>query len=216
MAAAVAHEIKNPLAGIGGAVKVLGRDIAADDPRREIVEEIQQQVRRLDDTIRDLLTFARPTVPRFAVIDGRDFAHRVLRLPGEEPHLKRHAIGVEVPAGLRLRADPQLLENIVLNLLLNAGQALGSRAGRIVLRMVERAGESRISVADDGPGIREEVLSKLFKPFFTTKARGTGLGLTIVQKFAGVMGGRVEVDTKLGEGTTFTVVLPAPARERVL
>jgi signal transduction histidine kinase len=85
---------------------------------------------------------------------------------------------------------------------------MGAAPGGITLRATQAPDHSRIAIADTGPGIPEDVLPRLFKPFFTTKARGTGLGLTIVRKFVGVMGGRIEVDTRPGEGTTFTVVLP--------
>lgn len=208
MAAAVAHEIKNPLAGIGGAVQVIRRGFPKDDPRVEVVEEIQNQVRRLDRTLRDLLTFARPTHARLGQLDLEEFATRILRVLAEEPVLKLHEVDMEIPPGMRVRADPQLLENILLNLLLNAGQAMGSGPGHIVMHAMQTPDHSRIEIADDGPGIPEDVLPRLFKPFFTTKTRGTGLGLTIVRKFVGVMGGRIEVDTQPGEGTTFTVVLP--------
>jgi len=210
MAAAVAHEIKNPLTGIAGAVQVLGRAFPAGDARAEVVQEIQHQVRRLDETIRDLLTFAKPPRPRPAPLDLNEFAGRILRVLGEEPDLKRHRIDVEIPEGTTVRADPQLLENILLNLLLNAGQALGARAGRVRLGAVEQGDKTLVSVSDDGPGIAEDVLPKLFKPFFTTKAQGTGLGLAIVKKFVLAMGGRVEVQTGPGQGTTFAVVLPRP------
>ncbi len=213
MAAAVAHEIKNPLAGIGGAVKVIGRAFPEGDSRHEVVTEVQNQVRRLDDAIRDLLTFARPTVPRYAVFPLREVVARIVRVLAEEPHIRNHNVEIDCPETLRIRADPQLLENILVNLMLNAGQALGTRRGRIVVRGAEDADFTRLSVEDDGPGIPEEVLSSLFKPFFTTRARGTGLGLTIVRKFVETMGGRIEVRTRPGEGTAFTLLLPRPARE---
>ena len=210
MAAAVAHEIRNPLAGIGGAVKVIGRGFPEDDPRHEVVQEIQDQVKRLDVTIQEMLTFARPASPRYTDLDLREFLDRVMRVMGEEPQVKNHTVELDVPHGLTVHADPQLLENIVLNLILNAAQALGSEPGHISLRAVRSADATRIEVADDGPGIPDDVLPRLFKPFFTTRTRGTGLGLTIVRKFVGVMGGRIEVETGRGRGTTFTVVLPHP------
>jgi len=213
MAAAVAHEIKNPLAGIGGAVKVIGRAFPEGDARHEVVTEIQNQVRRLDDAIRDLLTFARPTVPRYAVFPLREVVARIVRVLAEEPHIRNHRLEVECPESLSIRADPQLLENILVNLMLNAGQALGTKRGTIAVRGAEDADFTRLSVEDDGPGIPEEVLASLFKPFFTTRARGTGLGLTIVRKFVETMGGRIDVRTRAGEGTAFTVLLPRRARE---
>jgi PAS domain S-box-containing protein len=208
MAAAVAHEIKNPLAGIGGAVQVIGRAFAAADPRAEVVEEIQSQVRRLDETIRDLLTFARPTVPRYAELEFKGFMDRILSVLGKVPELQPLTVEVDVPDDLQVTADPQLLENIIVNLLLNAGQAMGGREGRIVVTARGGPEETRITVADEGQGITEEVLAKLFKPFFTTRARGSGLGLTITRKFVEVMGGRIDLETEVGKGSSFTVVLP--------
>jgi len=210
MAAAVAHEIKNPLAGIAGAVKMIGRAFPPEDPRSEVVEEIQDQVRRLDRTIREMLTFARPTTPRLASIDLKEFLGRMMRVLGEEPALKVHEVTMDVPDGLEVRADPQLLENILVNLLLNAGQAIEGEGGRIALRATETADGTEIAVEDSGPGIPDDVLPRLFKPFFTTRTRGTGLGLTIVHKFVGLMGGRIEVESAPGKGTTFCVRLPHP------
>ncbi len=208
MAAAIAHEVKNPLAGISGAVKVIGRDFDPQDPRTEVVEEIQRQVLRLDAIIRDLLSFARPTVPRFARIELREFVGRVLRGLREVPVLERHDLETRIPEGLELRADPQLLENILINLLLNAAEALGERRGHIVVEAGERNGLSCVEVRDDGPGMPEAVVRSIFKPFFTTKHRGTGLGLTIVRKLVEVMGGRVELETEEGKGTRFAMLLP--------
>jgi PAS domain S-box-containing protein len=207
MAAAVAHEIKNPLAGIGGAVKMIGRAFPPEDPRSEIVDEIQDQVRRLDTTVREMLTFARPAQARITPLDLKEFLDRIMRVLGEEPMLKNHSVELDVPDGLTLETDPQLLENIVFNLMLNAAQAMGTDRGRISVRAEQTADETRVSVTDNGPGVPDEVLPKLFKPFFTTKTRGTGLGLTIVRKFVGILGGRIEVETGRGRGSTFTVVL---------
>ena len=194
-------------------MKVIGRAFPDDDPRAEVVVEIQNQVRRLDETIRDLLTFARPTVPRFAWLRLKEFTDRILRVLGEEPVLKEQGVIVDVPDTLNVRADPQLLENIMVNLLLNAGQAMQGRPGHIVVHAGAGYGETYVAVADNGPGIPDDVLDKLFKPFFTTKARGTGLGLTIVKKFVEVMGGRIDVRTKTDDGTTFTVILPGALKE---
>jgi len=215
MAAAVAHEIKNPLAGIAGACKMIGRVFPPDDPRSEVITEVQDQVRRLDRTIREMLTFARPTTPRLTEIDLSEFVGRMMRVLGEEPMLKAHEVVIEIPDGLLVRADPQLIENIIVNLLLNAGQAIEGEGGRIVLRATENADETVIAVEDNGRGIPDDVLPCLFKPFFTTRTRGTGLGLTIVRKFVGLMGGRIEVSSTLGSGTTFRILLrrAAPAAQ---
>ncbi|MEM8885579.1 MAG: ATP-binding protein [Planctomycetota bacterium] len=208
MAAAVAHEIKNPLAGIGGAVQVIGRAFPEDDPRTEVVQEVQDQVKRLDKTIREMLTFARPATPHYTTLDLREFLDRIMRVLGEEPQVKNHAVVLEVEAGLEVEADPQLMENIVVNLILNAAQAIGRESGTITVRATETPQDIELSVTDNGPGIPDDVLPRLFKPFFTTKTRGTGLGLTIVRKFVGVMGGRIEVETGRRKGTSFTVALP--------
>jgi len=210
MAAAVAHEIKNPLAGIGGAVKVIVAGFPKDDPRHEVVAEIQDQVKRLDNTIREMLTFARPATPHPTDLDLQEFLDRIMRVMGEEPQVKSHEVRLEVKPGLVVHADPQLLENVVVNLILNAAQALGREPGHITVRAHAAGGEARIEVVDDGPGIPDDVLPRLFKPFFTTRTRGTGLGLTIVRKFVGILDGRIEVETGRGRGTTFTVVLPQP------
>ncbi|MHC4952365.1 MAG: two-component system sensor histidine kinase NtrB [Planctomycetota bacterium] len=207
MAAAVAHEIKNPLAGIAGAVQVIGRAFPPEDARAEVVEEVQDQVRRLDRTVREMLTFARPTTPHFTEIDLNEFVGRMLRVLGEEPLLKAQAIEIDVPEGLFVHADPQLLENILVNLLLNAAQETGEEGGRIRVRASQTTEWTRIAVTDEGQGVPDDVLPLLFKPFFTTRTRGTGLGLTIVRKFVGIMGGRIDVKSKAGEGTTFTVIL---------
>jgi len=211
MAAAVAHEIKNPLAGIAGAVKMIGRAFPPEDPRSEVVEEVQDQVRRLDRTIREMLTFARSTTPRLTTFDLNEFLGRMMRVLGEEPCLKVHELSMDVPDDLRVFADPQLLENILVNLLLNAGQAFERPGGTIALRARNTADGTLISIRDSGPGIPDDVLPLLFKPFFTTRTRGTGLGLTIVRKFIGLMGGTVEVETGAGKGTTFRLRLPHAA-----
>jgi signal transduction histidine kinase len=208
MAAAVAHEVRNPLAGIAGAVRVIGRGIPEEDPRTEVIEEIQSQVRRLDEAIRDLLVFARPMVPRYREVELRDMLERTLRVLKEEPSLKSHEIRLDIDGNLTLTVDPQLLENVIVNLLINAGQSMGDDPGPIRIRADRRADQTVIEIHDGGPGIPEELLPRLFKPFFTTKARGAGLGLTIVRKCLEVMGGSIGVESKPEEGTTFRIVLP--------
>lgn len=207
MAASVAHEIKNPLAGISGAIQVIAGALDANDPRREIMGEVIAQVRRLDRTVRDLLVFARPWKPELQPVDLVDLLERAAVLLRQEPRMKEIAIRLEGPESVRLEADPGLLQEVLVNLVHNAADAMPS-GGLIRLVAGAENGCATLHVVDDGTGIPPEVREKLFRPFFTTKTRGTGLGLAISKKIVDAHGGRMEIGGVPGKGTDVGITLP--------
>ncbi len=208
MAAGLAHEIRNPLAGMKGAAQYL---LVEPDPKRarEMLEVIVAETDRLDDVVSRFLDYARPFTPRMAPEDLDGMVSRVLtlqRAQGLPPDVL-----LEQHAGLgeaRIPCDGPLVEQVLWNLVRNAVQAAGS-AGRVAVRTALNAESVTIAVSDTGPGLPPDVRSRLFTPFVTTRIGGTGLGLPIAQRIVRAHGGEIDVRSVEGEGTTFTVVLPA-------
>ncbi|TWT40939.1 Globin-coupled histidine kinase [Phycisphaerae bacterium RAS1] len=207
LAASLAHEIKNPLAGISGAIQVIREGIAPDDPRRPILAEVLRQIDRLDGTVKDLLEYARPRPPRFKSCDLQRVIDRVLTVLRAEPELRRVSVRFENSSAPPIMADESQIEQLVMNLVLNAVQA--SADGRTV--MIATSAQPRtveLAVIDQGHGMDPVVARRAAEPFFTTKAKGTGLGLPICEKIVEMHGGTLGIDTAVGEGTTVTVRLP--------
>jgi two-component system NtrC family sensor kinase len=220
LAASVAHEIKNPLAGIAGAVRILAEDMPASDPRKEIMGEILAQIRRLDGTVRDLLTFARPARAEISPCSLHQVLDRVLLLLAEDPSAANVRVVRDYHAELPpVYADGTLLEQVFFNLLLNAVQAMGGQ-GTITLRTaLGEPGATRtdgaplgrhveIRLMDTGPGIPAHLLGEIFTPFFTTKPRGIGLGLAITRRIVEAHGGRISGENLPGQGAMFRICLP--------
>lgn len=219
MAAGIAHEIKNPLAGIYGAAQILWNEFPEGDPKREIAGEMMALVKRLDNTIRDLLNFARYTEPQFSRGNLNEVIDKVLFLVQQIPEGKRARIVRDFdPAMPEVEMDPEQVKQVFLNLVLNAVQA---KPDGVTLTIHTRgdvpAGEDAVlhraryvmaSVADDGPGIPPDRLGKIFQPFFTTKENGTGLGLSMTRKILDLHEGRVTAENGQGGGAVFTVYLP--------
>lgn len=214
LAAGLAHEIKNPLAGIAGAMQILIHDLPKGDPKREVFEEIAVQVRRIEKTVTDLLSFARPQPPEFALVDLSETLRAALFLVRQHSEAKQITFQEELaPALPAVRADPRQIQQVFLNLILNAVQAMptGGPGGKVVVRTQSVKGAGGLvqaEVSDTGPGIPDDVREHIFEPFFTTKHKGTGLGLAIVRRIVAEHGGEIEVASVLGHGTTFTVTLP--------
>ncbi|RME41101.1 MAG: hypothetical protein D6788_01950 [Planctomycetota bacterium] len=214
LAASLAHEIKNPLAGISGAIQIIRENLGPDDPHREIVTEILGQIDRLDATVKDLLQYARPTPPEAKKVALGPLVERVLRVLKEAPPLRNVRIVYEgASPDAVVYADESQLEQLLMNLTLNAAQAVES-GGVVELRVVPRNGAVELTVRDTGRGMSPDTRRRAFEPFFTTKAKGTGLGLPICRRIVEVHGGKIELDSETGRGTTVTVTLPAnrPAR----
>jgi two-component system, NtrC family, sensor histidine kinase HydH len=209
LAASLAHEIKNPLAGISGAIQIIQDAMRDDDPHRPIISEVIGQIHRLDATVKDLLLYARPIPPKATSFPLANVAARVLSVLREEPAMLRIRTEFDPgPVGATIHADEAQVEHLLMNLILNAAQA--SPAGEIVrVRIQENgSGSLRFVVQDNGVGMPPEVRDRAFEAFFTTKAKGTGLGLSICRKIVDAHNGTISLDSERGGGTTVMVDLP--------
>jgi signal transduction histidine kinase len=198
LAAGIAHEIRNPLAGIGAAVEVLSDD-------NEITGEIRRQIKRLNATLCNLLDFSRQREPEVAPCDVVAIIRPMLALV--RPDAQKHHIQVveELPADLPpISADAGQAQQALLNVFLNAIQAMPD-GGTLTIRAAARDGKVALHVSDTGVGISAENQRKIFSPFFTTKHRGTGLGLAITRTIMEKHGGAIRVESGTGRGTTFTL-----------
>ena len=203
LAAGLAHEIRNPLAGIAAAVEVLAEN--RDSRDREITQEIQVQVKRLNTTLSDLLNFARPREPEIAPCDLVDLVRRILALVRSDAQKHHIEVVEELPADLpAIKADATQIQQAVLNLLLNAIQAMPD-GGTLTVRVAAEMARMRLTIQDTGGGIPADIREKIFAPFFTTKHRGTGLGLAITRTIMEKHGGTIRVDSEVGCGTMFTL-----------
>jgi len=211
LAAGIAHEIRNPLSSIKGYATYFGGKFAPRSEEQEAAHVMIGEVDRLNRVITQLLEFARPEGLRRRSADPSALAGKALGLVAREAEKKGVRLIFEGGAADALMLDPDRLTQALLNLYLNAVEAT-SEGGEIRVTVAAAAdGKTRIQVADTGRGIPEADLPQIFNPYFTTKATGTGLGLAIVHKIVEGHGGMIEVESRLGRGTVFTVTLPAPA-----
>jgi PAS domain S-box-containing protein len=207
LAAGVAHEIRNPLAGIRGAIEVLRDGKPEGDSERPIMDEIMLRVDRLNSAVQDLLEFARPMAPQRSLVRLGDIIDGVLSTLVHDPRLRAVEILREYRQDLEIDTDATFLERVFINIVLNAAQAMNSSGVlRITIETAENA--AVISFQDSGPGIGPDTLGKIFDPFFTTRSEGSGLGLALCKKYVEMLGGRIEVASRVGSGTTFSVLLP--------
>jgi PAS domain S-box-containing protein len=213
MMAGVAHELNNPLTAILG-ISDLMRERAADDATRRQVEIVLKQARRAAGIVQNLLAFSRPSALASKKLRPEQVIKQVIDQQQPSLRQKNVAIQLQAPEGLpTVDADPRLLQQVFVNLIVNAEQAISSRRDYGTLRITVEAAEGKIVFvfADDGPGISPENLAKIFDPFFTTKrpGGGTGLGLTICQAIVKEHGGTMEVQSTPEAGAEFRVILPA-------
>jgi PAS domain S-box-containing protein len=212
MAAVVAHELKNPLAGLRGALEILGRRMPAETTDRQIVGEMVARIDALNQMVQDLLVFARPTPPKIAPVSAGHIVRATSELLSTDPAMRGVSVELEgVDRDLIIHADPELMKAVLLNLIINAAQAMG-HAGRIVVSITETDQRCQISVTDHGPGIPEEIRENVFDPFFTTKHRGTGLGLAVARRTVELHGGKLRFECPPGGGTVMIVSLPVTPR----
>jgi two-component system NtrC family sensor kinase len=222
MAAGIAHEINNALAVIFG--QTAGGPERPPPDLRNALGQVDAQARRIADIVQGVLGFARPRAPRPVAVDLAALAAETLELvrhdlAREHVHLET-AFAPDLPP---VQADPQQLQQVILNLVGNAIQSMEGHAdNRLRVEVREEADDVALRVVDSGPGIPAEVLARIFDPFFSTKAEGSGLGLSVSYAIARAHGGDLRVTSEPGLGATFTLVLPiagplaAAALERVL
>jgi len=206
MAAVIAHEVKNPLAGIRGAIQIIGGRLAADSPDAAVVSEIVKRIDTLDTLIKDLLLFARPPQPRSASVDVVPLVTMTANLLCQDPSLKGVRIDIDGSAPPVI-ADAEMLKIVFQNLLVNSAHAMHGQ-GTIAVAIGARNGTCQIAVTDTGPGIPPAIRDKIFTAFFTTKTRGTGLGLATAKRLVEAHHGEIEIDCPPSGGTTVTVRLP--------
>ena len=213
LSANMAHEIRNPLASISGAVEALARDLPPDHTRGQLVEIVLRESARLNQIVGDFLEYARPAPMAPIEINMAEILDEVLLLIEHRALPANLKVSREYGEALPVRADPQRLRQAVWNLCLNAVQAMPDggelRVGAHSLR--ERGGHLQISITDTGQGIAETDLPHIFEPFFSTKPEGSGIGLALVYRVVEEHGGSIEVRSRVGEGTTFFLALPSPA-----
>ncbi len=210
MAAVVAHELRNPLAGIRGAIGIIRKRFDEEAPEREVIGEIISRIDALNEMVHDLLQFARPRPPQLAEVELEPLCSEVVRLVSADPDARNISFEQQVPSGLFVRADRRQLVNVISNLLHNAVQASEPPASieLTASTCAEGADSAELTVRDYGTGIDAEALEKVFEPFFSMRHRGTGLGLPIAKRIVEQHQGRMHIDSTPGQGTTVVIRLP--------
>lgn len=206
MAAGLAHEIKNPLASLTGAIQLLREEIRYDPDHDRLMQIILREADRLSSLVSNFLLYARPPVGKSEPIDLNQAVRETVELFGKKGTLNgRVSTTMKAQPGIWVGMDPVHLKQVLWNLLINSAEAI---EGRGQIRIELSAGKDRMAclqIADSGGGMPPEVLALIFDPFFTTKANGTGLGLSIVQRILEAYDCRLEVESVLGQGTTFSL-----------
>jgi len=217
LAAGLAHEIKNPMAGIKVAMSVLSEESYISPEDKSVLQKVVAEITQLEGLMRNFLNFAKPQKPRLELVNMNQLLNTTLTF-----HLKHQAVGSGESGKIRITkefgelsqtlADPTQLQQIFLNLFLNALHAM-PRGGELGVRtcMEENGKTIRIEISDTGSGIREDLIDKVFQPFFTTKPKGTGLGLAISRQLIEQHEGTIAAANRPGGGVLFTILLPVKA-----
>ena len=206
MAAVIAHEVKNPLAGIRGAIQVFGSRMAKDGPDSPIIQEIISRIDALDGMMKELLLFARPPRLKMMPVDVTQLVASTADLLTRDPSLQHVDVNI-AGAAPTILGDAEMLKIVFQNLLLNAAHAMQGR-GRIQVTIGAADAMSEVTIRDDGPGIPADLRDKIFTPFFTTKARGSGLGLPTAKRIVDAHRGQIVIDCPPAGGTQVIVRLP--------
>ena len=213
LAAGLAHEIRNPLAGIAGVIEIIGRDLPNSSPARAVVKDVRQEIARINHIVTDLLQTARPHPPNVRKSDLNTTVEHAVMLGRQQALAKGIDIALHKDPSLpEVEHDSDQLHQVLLNLLLNALQAIDQK-GKVTVTVEHQGTNAIVEVADNGRGIAPEHLPNIFRPFYTTKGDGTGLGLSLARRIVEDHQGRIDVTSAVGKGTTFAVVLPLQRKQ---
>jgi signal transduction histidine kinase len=215
LAAGVAHEIRNPLAGIAGAIEIITKDFPKNHADREVLEDLRQEVRRIEKTLNELLVYARPKPPQLGRAEIKETIARTLQLARQQTGARKVEFSIQIsPKIPSFMADSEQIHQVLLNLVLNGIQAI-DKEGKIIIDAtlrdgdgLNRSGYVEIAVTDTGQGIPPEHLDRIFRPFYTTKRGGTGLGLSLCRRIITAHGGTLVAESELKKGSRFTIRLP--------
>jgi len=223
MAAAVAHEIRNPLGAMGGYVTLLERDLEEDPPKLELVKKLINTLSSLNKIVSNLMVYTRPLSVQAREMDFLEHVSQVLDFVSigiENDNISIKKVFPHEP--VKLKIDPEKTEQMIINLVHNAIHAIDG-GGEITVKVSTRQARKNekyflkgirvqrvihLDIIDKGKGIREEDMDKIFNPFFTTREDGNGLGLSIVKKIMDIHNGEISVKSEVGKGTTFTLIFP--------
>ena len=208
LAAGLAHEIRNPLAGIAGVVEVMGRELPQASSSRAVLPEVHSEIQHIQAILNDLLAYARPRPPEFHPGDLNATVEQAVFLARQQVRTKPIEITLEPDKKLpRILHDPVQVQQVILNLLLNGIQAIANQ-GKIAVALRQEGEHAVVCIRDNGRGISRESLPKIFKPFFTTRKEGTGLGLPLAKGIVESHQGRIQVTSEPERGAQFEVWLP--------
>ena len=208
LATGLAHEIRNPLAGIAGVIEIIGRDLPASSPAREMVKDVRIEIKQINQILSDLLETARPHPPLLMKSNLNTTVEHAVMLARQQILSKPiHIEFQKTPDLPEVEHDSDQIHQVVLNLLLNAVQAMEG-SGTITVTNGRQDECAVVRVADTGRGMTEHQLTQIFRPFYTTRSNGTGLGLSLVRRIIDDHQGEIDVTSEPGKGSTFQIRLP--------
>jgi signal transduction histidine kinase len=207
LATGLAHEIRNPLAGIAGVIEIIGRDLPSTSPARAVVKDVRLEIAQINRILTDLLETARPHPPQVRLSNLNTTVEHAVMLARQQVLSKPIKVELQqAPDLAEVEHDSDQIHQVLLNLLLNAVQAM--EAGTVRVEISPQGSYASVLVSDTGRGIAPQHLSNIFRPFYTTKGNGTGLGLSLARRIVEEHHGRIEVSSVVGQGSKFTVLLP--------
>lgn len=208
LATGLAHEIRNPLAGIAGVIEIIGRDLPPSSPARAMVKDVRLEINQINRILTDLLETARPHPPRMMRSNLNTTVEHAVMLARQQVLSKPIRIETVLAPNLpEVEHDSDQIHQVVLNLLLNAVQAIEGD-GQVVVAIGSLDDCATVTVTDTGRGMSEQQLTQIFRPFYTTKGNGTGLGLSLVRRIIDEHNGQIHVSSEPGRGSSFEVRIP--------